>query len=116
MIRMSQEDQKQLIRWFLEGNVGESSKAIVSQICTNGMRSDYPYDPSDFARCYKLLHECPFLNKKFKPVMRKVSPIWKAYIKNWDLMTALYEREIHNVSGYAPELYDLMKRLREEHT
>lgn len=70
----------------------------------------YPLDPSDFGRCYRLLALAP----EWRARIGEMASVkgWEKMAPAWDEMTALYEREIQRPDGNAPELYDLMLKLR----
>lgn len=81
-----------IIKWFLSGETGISSKTIVSQMTGYEMDreyADYPKDPGDFGRCHKLLE----MAHEFKPRMKEMadrSPQWAALVEHWDELTELY--------------------------
>ncbi len=84
--------ENKIIEWFITGNSGISSEAIVAQLMgfdTKRNYDDHPHDDGDFGRCYKLLVAVP----EFKPrisEMSKRSKHWAALVKNWDELTTLY--------------------------
>jgi hypothetical protein len=54
-------------------------------------RINYPYDPDDFSRCYKLLEHVPEWKKeldKLKPLCKE----WSNLVDNWDKLTEMYEQ------------------------
>ncbi len=100
-----------LAQWLLGDDTGTSSKAIVAFIM--GARMGYfayPYDPSDFGRCYRLLELDPLFKLIFYE-MGSVSPYWKAYIENWAELEALWIEE--SVGHKCPKLYEKMLAIRE---
>ncbi len=78
---------QKIISWFLTGNVGTSSEAIVAQMTDNktgrdGL-GDHPHDNSDFGRCYKLLEAVPEFKSRIGEMSPR-SPEWAALIARWD--------------------------------
>ncbi len=69
---------------------------------------NYPHDPDDFGRCYRMLRAAP----EFIPhvgTMAKSGKEWEALAKHWDELEKLYEQEYP--TGKAPKLYARMKEL-----
>jgi hypothetical protein len=101
--------------WLQSGDTGTSSITICRVMSGEGdaTRVGWPIDPSDFGRCYRLLKLFPQWRERL-PEVAAVHPDtpWVAYVREWDLMTALWEEE--SPSGWAPKLYDLMKQLQGE--
>lgn len=100
--------------WIVGRDTGTSSKtiwAVMTGTPYNGM--DVPYDPSDFGRCYRLLAHFPEWRERLHEVAEAM-PEWGALVRQWDELTTLYEREIKNPDGMAPDLYRRMKDLIEE--
>jgi hypothetical protein len=83
---------ERIINWFVTGDTGVSSEAIVAQMMgieTGRTWGDHPHDCGDFGRCYKLLEAVP----EFKPrinEMAKRSNEWAALVEHWDELTELY--------------------------
>ena len=102
------------IDWLLSDDTGISSECIFGVMTNSKVRDPSPpSDPSDFGRCYRLLQHFP----EWRPRMGEVSaryPEWTALVREWDALTALYEREIQNKDGMAPRLYARMKVLIDE--
>lgn len=70
-----------------------------------------PWDPSDFGRCYRLLQLFPAWRERLPAVAQRF-PDWAPLVREWELLTQLYEAELPN--GVAPKLYSEMKRLLKE--
>lgn len=110
---------QQVVKWFLEGNVGASSKAMVTNILfQDGDRPrnlvDHPYDPADLKRCVELLDAVPPIRRELA-VMENVSPTWKLLISNWDVLESTLKYEMKtNGTGKAPRTYELMKEIMSE--
>ena len=77
-----------------------------------GFGPDVPHDPADFGRCHRLLQAFPEWRVRLGEVVVRY-PAWGPMIREWDRMTALYEREIQRQDGMAPELYELMQSLQD---
>jgi hypothetical protein len=101
--------------WILSGDTGTSSKTIWAVMMQSKIdRPDIPYDPADFGRCYRLLAAIPAWRARLNEVSTRFKA-WKPFIERWDELTAMYEREIQNESGKAPDLYARMLEIREVH-
>lgn len=98
--------------WFVSGDTGISSRfiwSIMTGLDINERKTDnYPRDPADFGRCYRLLLRFPWWLSRLDEVA-KVNPEWEPLVENWDELTRLYEME--SPSGRAPHLYERMKGL-----
>jgi len=99
--------------WIQGDDTGTSSKAIYYHMTTGRAKREtgfgnYPYDPSDFGRCYRLLQLAPEWRARL-PEMAAYGKQWAALAAAWDTLTELYEKELPN--GTAPKLYDKMKEL-----
>lgn len=93
-ITLSEESLEKLADWFIKGDVGNSSEAIV--LVGLGLPriapGAHPYDPSDLNRCIKLLEAVPELRKVI-PLMAQFGPIWKQISDNWDLLESTLRDE-----------------------
>ncbi|MFA5130722.1 MAG: hypothetical protein WC477_07490 [Patescibacteria group bacterium] len=104
--------KERIIDWLNGSDKGLSSKYLCNLYLTGSeeLKPNYPFDPSDFGRCYRFLElltlkeSCDLLFKA-----SKVSKEWGAIAANWDRMVELYEEEYP--SGKAPKLYVLMKSI-----
>jgi hypothetical protein len=81
--------------WMLNGEVGMSSKTIWSVMMGMGIsKRDYPHDPGDFSRCYKLLEAIP----EWKSQLNRLKPVskqWSNLVENWDRLTEMYEQNVN---------------------
>ncbi|WCE39147.1 hypothetical protein PGC08_14230 [Brevibacterium sp. BDJS002] len=105
-----------IVHWLATGERGISSDAIVSHLTgvPVGGRSgfgSYPYDPSDFNRCRKLLESCPELRLELHR-MAELGPVWAALVERWDKITRLFLAEVAQGTGMAPRTYKVMAELR----
>lgn len=87
-----------IIKWFVTGDTGISSIAIVSQMTGSKTKRDgwpdYQHDNGDFARCYNLLEAVPEFKKRIGEMAQR-SPQWAVLVKHWDELTEIY------LSGYS---------------
>jgi hypothetical protein len=106
--------------WITGGDTGASSKAIWAHMM--GVKSDgsYPYDPSDFGRCYRLLCLVPEWRGRM-PEMARYGTIWSRLVTQWDEITRCFEEEVgckgqatYNARGNALRTYDLILQCRGE--
>ncbi len=108
-------DVTTLDAWLAGPDTGISSRAIVHALTGRGHTDTFgwrpPSDPSDFGRCHRLLTRFPELRARLGDLAAKL-PDWAPFVREWDRMTALYERE--RPTGNAPELYALMRGLEKE--
>ncbi len=101
------------LNWIANGRVGLSSRTM--WCCFMGakdFRIDYPHDPDDFSRCYKLLQAVPeWKNELHK--LKTLSPQWSALIDNWDELTRMYE--LNDAEGWRNAdqigMFDFMQKL-----
>lgn len=104
-------------QWFVGADTGMSSKTMAAiflgATAGDGGRFRYPLDPSDFARCWRLVDAIPAIRDAF-PVMRQVYPALTPFIEHWDELSALYVAAVDSKTGKAPDLYQRMKELRAE--
>ncbi|MBQ68900.1 hypothetical protein CL689_02440 [Candidatus Saccharibacteria bacterium] len=86
-----------IIEWMASDDTGVSSKTMAFIAAGVPLRKiDYvsgPLDSGDFGRCYRLLKAVPEIRDYFPDIARKVKS-FKAIIKHWDELSALYEKEI----------------------
>jgi hypothetical protein len=100
-------------QWLAGTDTGISSCVIYGSLHNpNGYVRSFspspPMDPSDFGRCYRLLKLFPHWLARLGEVATK-HPAWAPFVREWDLLTELYEQEIP--SGKCPKLFELMLTL-----
>lgn len=104
-------------QWLVGSDTGLSSKTLAAIFlgATDGpeCRFNYPLDPSDFGRCWRLVEAVPEIRDAF-PRICQVYPPMAPFINNWDELSALYVTAVKSGTGKAPELYQRMKELRAE--
>lgn len=104
--------ERKIIEWLATYQTGISSETIAFTML--GMPPDsvnqkwhghnYPHDPSDFARCYRLIKAVPEIQKKFHR-MSLLGDVWANLVLQWDKLTRLYEEDKFE------ELYKELQRL-----
>ena len=122
---LSKSIKERIIIWCLYGERGVSSNTICSvlseiekpeEMIGSGVNDyDTPHDPDDFRRCYLLLKLIPEWVDKLYLVAEKF-PRWKGFVKNWDVMTALYEKELGSTDKKAPMLYKIMSEIESNYS
>ena len=107
-------------RWLVEGEVGESSRALCCHL--TGVRSafpdtadadpelptNHPLDPDDLRRCLLFFQAVPQAREHL-PLMADVSPSWAALVPIWDELEGLMTEEERSPSKRAPLTYARMK-------
>lgn len=115
---MTDSIEQRLVRWFLTGCVGTSSRTIATVLSGNypltlapGRLVDFdiPYDPSDLRRCLDLLVAIPEWESRL-PEVAAIFPEWTPLVAVWDELKALYAEE--SPTGRCPLLYRRMLELR----
>lgn len=103
---------EKIIKWFVRGDTGVSSEAIVSQMTGNdASRSgfgDHPHDGDDFGRCYKLLEAVPEFKERINE-MAKRSSEWSALVNCWDELTKLCITDSDDFYKRMREILDSVK-------
>lgn len=112
---MTEETYKKAMWWIANGEIGASSKTMWNCLMNNEVFPiNYPYDPSDFSRCYKLLEIVPEWNNDLYK-LKGLSKEWNNLIDNWNKLTEMYEEnektnwKEHKRIG----MYDFMQTLIE---
>ena len=102
-------DVQSIVRWFLSGDNGASSEAIVAHMtgCADILLVEdeegadrapvfccmAPSDPSDLGRCLRLLERYP----EWKPRIQQMTvygPAWAGICAQWDALVASMEAEV----------------------
>jgi hypothetical protein len=83
-----------ILRWMLAGDVGRSSMsmALVALGLKDGDWLAPPQDPSDFARCYRLVAWYPFVRESF-PAIAEACPAFRPILDDWDNLCRIYTRD-----------------------
>ena len=101
------------LEWRASWHTGISSIAIYDFMTIGKRPGDtaIPLDPSDFGRCYRLLKIVPAWRARLGE-LGACSAGWRPLVEAWAEMERLYEAELADGTGSAPELYALMRRLQ----
>jgi hypothetical protein len=95
------------------GDTGLSSQAIwqhMTGLTLPGRwsgRMEYPLDPDDFGRCYRLLSAPWAAEWRARVGEMAKYPGWPGLVARWDELEALYRKE--RPKGRAPKLYAAMQ-------
>lgn len=108
--------EQRAMEWIAYGETGISSKtiwAVMLGLADPSKRSSpydwcYPYDPSDFNRCRKLLELIPEWRERLHEVAA-MFPEWKGIVEHWDELDRLFDEESNQ--DKAPKLYKRMCEL-----
>jgi len=109
----TQSIQDRALWWNANGEKGMSSNTMWN--CFMDAKKfpiNYPHDPDDFKRCWKLLGVIPEWRKemhKLKPLCRQ----WSNLVDNWDELTDMYELNCLNDWKTSKKIgmYELMQKL-----
>ncbi len=108
--------------WVYSGDTGISSLTIWSVLMGQvppdpsvgdddpATLGDTPGDPSDFARCSRLLAIDPTWRARLVEVSDRY-PAWAPLVAEWDALEALYQEGAE--SGECPALYERLQALRD---
>ena len=95
--RIYADGKMSFIAWFGSDDTGASSKWLASVLNGNTPpRVAYPYDPSDFGRCYRMLNCVDGAKELFavkKELIASKSKVWGNYLDNWNDLETLWEQE-----------------------
>lgn len=105
---------QKILSWLDGDDTGLSSKFLAQLALGNPLPAiHYPYDPSDFGRCYRFLQVLePDEQDEVLRLASHRSAEWERLIECWDELVELYLEEYP--SGKAPKLYERMKELLKE--
>jgi hypothetical protein len=110
---MEKETLEKIHAWMLGDDTGQSSK-FLCQLALGNLLPDirYPYDPSDFGRCYRFLQLLSEEQQdKVLLMASNRSAEWERLVEVWDELVEMYLKEFP--SGSAPELYKMIKEALE---
>jgi hypothetical protein len=99
--------------WAENGDVGISSLAIYNFCMGLPDRQDvdYPHDPADFQRCYRLLELIPEWREQFQKITFR-HPWMAPFVEKWPAFEKVYLEEM--TGKRAPRLYEMMRKARVE--
>lgn len=100
-----------LAAWLRSDDTGLSSR-FMARILASGPSAElaFPWDPSDFGRCYRFLRAVP--DHLPLDLMETQGKVWAAMVKVWPKMEKLWEKE--SPTGKCPKLWDLMQKIIKE--
>jgi hypothetical protein len=107
---------RELHAWWIHGEHGLSSEAMVDYLLGLKLRKDYPYDPSDLRRCRLLYEKVTAIRERFSE-MASCSPVWARMVEHWQQLCDLMDAECpqwRTGHGEARKTYELMIRIRKE--
>ena len=101
--------------WLSSGDTGISSKALCAYMLGGSPASDdsYPRDPSDLARCLRLLERVPEWRERMGE-MAQFGAVWKLMAEGWDALTASMVEEVGanwERGSSAPKTYAMMREM-----
>ena len=105
----------EILKWFITGRTGASSKAMASaaiglQYCKS---HPYPHDPSDFNRCLLLLDSVPEIRQHMEKIAA-ISDTWAKLVNRWDEIEKCFLDEVGldwTKGESAPRTYNLMRSI-----
>lgn len=107
--------EKKILKWFINGETGLSSKAMAAAVIGIKSQKSYPHDPSDFNRCLLFLKAVPEARKHLDKVA-KLSKVWKEIISHFSEIEKCFLDEVgldwkKGKNLRATKTYDLMKSI-----
>jgi hypothetical protein len=105
------------LHWLLNGEVGQSSRAILRHMLgvpsengdPFGSSSAHPLDPGDLRRCLLLLSLFPEWKERLGE-MATVSQKWAALVTRWGELEAAFTEEMKK-GNRSPTTYEMMKEI-----
>ena len=110
---MSESEYELATRWFLNGEVGLSSRAILAAALELPAKDvSYPFDPSDLLRCVKMLLACPFAIRGLDRLALTRPATWGRLVPHWyELVNSLHDERGPGERWSAPKTYARMTAL-----
>lgn len=87
--KFSETSQQQIIHWLVYGEVGTSSKALLSAALGKATSNYLPDDAWDFQRCHLLFEAVPELWKAAGTIIAN-APKLAALLAHWPTLSATY--------------------------
>lgn len=109
------DEKDRAAKWIAGRDTGLSSKAIWATMMGVKGEREYPSDPSDIGRCFRLLEAMPEWKARLGE-MRAVSPYWAALVERWQEIRDSMDREVGidwSKGEKAPKTHKLMKSILE---
>ncbi|MDZ4341323.1 MAG: hypothetical protein U1E51_02665 [Candidatus Binatia bacterium] len=102
-----------ILKWFGQGQVGASSRAMA--LAAVGMPNDgsHPYDPDDFNRCLLLLEAVPEIRQHMDRVAA-INKTWAKLVDRWGEVEQCFLDEVGldwQWGRHATRTYELMKQI-----
>lgn len=96
------DDLLAVAEWLTGNDTGVSSKymasvALAGSVIKSRWGDTTPWDATDLGRCVRLIEKAPTVRNCF-PVLRQASPVWAAYVDNWDELTMLWHHCDYDVT------------------
>lgn len=84
-MRVTEDQKDKILKWFLSGDTGLSSKALASCFLGHDYEDQYfaPRDPSDVGRCLRLIRIVPEI-RRCVDILAKKHKIWALVAPHWD--------------------------------
>lgn len=109
------DDAMSIVRWFLSGDNGSSSEAVVAHMTGNvegyhGWMLPPPCDPDDLGRCLRLLEQHPAWALRIHE-MAQYGPGWAGLCAQWNAIASSMAEEVGidwSKGKNAPRTYRLM--------
>lgn len=109
--------------WLQQGERGSSSEAMFDAAFGRHMAARRagatcaPSDPSDLARCRRLVESVGEVREEFAAIAR-LSPVWQRIITDWDTLCATMDEEApdwRSGTGSAERTYALLRHFNDQH-
>lgn len=103
--------------WLLGDDTGISSRTIMAVMMGETVTSiggpGVPQDPADFGRCWRMLRLFPEFRERLSEVAQKY-PAWTGLVREWDTLTAMFEKAKGAGETRMSDLYQKMQDLVDE--
>lgn len=103
---------ERVTRWLLSDDVGLSSESICRHMMLGKQKNaDYPKDPSDIGRCFRLLAAIPEWESRIGE-MATYGAAWISLSERWQEIKQCMNEEVGidwSKGSRAPNTYELMK-------
>jgi len=100
-----------ILKWFANGEVGASSKAMACAAAGLPHDKSHPYDPDDLNRCLLLLESVPEIRGHMDKISA-ISDTWCNLVARWDDVEKCFLDEVGlnwTKAKQAPKTYRLMQ-------
>lgn len=112
-VDINKKENERALWWIANGERGLSSETMWN--CFMGSKNfvvNYPYDPDDFKRCYKLLNTVPEWKTRMHE-LKSLCPQWNNLVNNWDKLTEMFEKNVREdwINYKEVGMYNFMQKL-----